>query len=199
MDEKACAEPCTPCVSARHVILMGLRGSGKSTLGARVAMDLGLPFQDLDDLSARILGCERVRDAFARHGEPIFRHAERAALRQALAEPAHVIALGGGTPTAPGAADLLRAAAGRGSLLVYLRASAPCLRARMEVEDNADRPSLTGIGVLDEIPEILARRDPLYRDLAGEILEIDGMDLDACARRIVDMARSRAHWPSAGG
>ncbi|MBY0262467.1 MAG: hypothetical protein K2Q20_08995, partial [Phycisphaerales bacterium] len=85
------------------IVLIGLRGSGKSTLARLLAKRLGLIPVDLDDRTPGFAGQPTVAAVFANLGEPAFREAEARALRQALAEPGIVLALGGGTPTAPGA------------------------------------------------------------------------------------------------
>lgn len=169
---------------ARTIALLGLRGSGKSTVGRRLAGRLGLGFVDLDDLIPPRLGERTVADVFRNHGEPAFRAAERDALEGALAEPGRVLALGGGTPTAPGAEPLLREAARRGTPLLYLRASPETLRARLSRDDDRSRPSLTGAGTIAEVESVFDIRDPLYRDLATLVLDTDGMSVDA----IVDAA-----------
>ncbi|MBX3361262.1 MAG: shikimate kinase [Phycisphaeraceae bacterium] len=158
------------------IILIGLRGSGKSTLGRALALENARAFVDLDELTPRILSRASVAEAWEKDGEEAFRKGETLALAKALATPGAVLALGGGTPTAPGAKEMLveqqRAAR---AIVVYLRASAPTLRQRLSGADNASRPSLTGSGVLDEVEGILARRDPLYLALADEVVEVDGL------------------------
>jgi len=169
----------------RHLILMGLRGSGKTTLGRSLAARLQLPFIDLDARTRALLGVATVRQAFDTRGEPAFREAETQALRAALGEPPAVIALGGGTPTAPGAAELLREAIEDSRAhLVYLRAQPATLRARL-ARDDPDRPSLTGADALDEMDAVSAARDPGYRELATAILETDEMKPDEILDAIV--------------
>lgn len=161
------------------IALMGLRGSGKSTLGRALAERLGRRFVDLDDRTlARCAAHEgaTIAEVFRDIGEPAFRKAETAALREALGERDIVLALGGGTPIAPGAADDLREAQRRGEVWVcYLRCRPETLRRRLREAGGAgaDRPSLTGADPLDEIDEVHMRRDPLYRELADATLEED--------------------------
>jgi shikimate kinase len=152
-------------------VLLGLRGAGKSTLGPMIASRAGVPVVDLDDRTREALGHATVADAWREAGEPAFRDAEARSLRAALAGPRCVLALGGGTPTAPGAADALRTAAGaRRITLTYLHALPDALRARLR-EGDANRPSLTGAGMLDEIDAVYRARDPLYRELATHIVD----------------------------
>lgn len=161
-----------------NVILMGLRGSGKSTLGRRLAESLSRPFVDLDDWTPRELGCGSVAEAWTR-GEAVFRGAEFAALGNVLKRGNQIVSLGGGTPTAPGAAAMLRHHRDKGvATLVYLRATPATLRSRLAGADNSHRPPLTA-GVSDplmEIEAIFRARDPLYQELATEVIETDGQE-----------------------
>jgi len=169
----------------RHLVLMGLRGSGKSTVGRGVADRLDVPFVDLDDRTRAIMGVETLSEAWETQGERAFREAESLALQRTLQEHRQVIALGGGTPTAPGAHELLRARVADWSIdLVYLRGTPDTLRARLNADD-ADRPPLKGASAVDEIEEVFADRDPVYRFLAGRVIEIDALDLDQAIEAVI--------------
>lgn len=161
----------------RHLLFIGLRGSGKSTLGRALAAREGRRFLDLDVVTPAFLHCDSVAQAWSRFGEPAFRAAEVRALAAALRDDPSVIALGGGTPTAPGAAEMIDSARDRGECtVVYLRCTPAELRARLATVDEAamrERPSLTGAPALDEIDEVFRARDALYRALATR--EISGV------------------------
>jgi shikimate kinase len=172
---------------------MGLRASGKTTVGRLLAAELRQPFIDLDDETLALIRSEHgaaapasIADAFARLGEPAFRDAEARALSHALTIAGRVVALGGGSPTAPGAADLLRSARELGRARVYyLRADPQMLRARLAADPAADaRPSITGRGLLAEIEDLHAARDPLYATLADAIIDARESP-QACARAII--------------
>lgn len=170
------------------LILIGLRGSGKSTAGRHAAERLGWAFIDLDDETPRELGCATAAEALRTHGEPAFRGAERAALARQLPLDRTVLALGGGTPTAPGCARMLF---DQPCPRVYLRCTAGTLRSRLAATDVSTRPSLTGRDPLDEIETLLAARDDLYRSL-GDVFDVDGLDLETVVDRLVTIAqRSR--------
>ena len=163
---------------SRNLLLIGLRASGKTTLARAVAQRRRAPCIDLDRSVLADMNHPTVADAWNAEGEPAFRRAETRALRVALGSSPAVIALGGGTPTAPGAADLIRDAQRAGTaIVVYLRCTPGELRSRLQSpaahSDDAlrDRPSLTGRPPLDEIAEVYAARDPLYRELADHVLE----------------------------
>lgn len=164
---------------------MGLRGSGKTTMARRLALSAGATAIDLDDLVADAASEPAVGGAYRALGEARFREVEAALLAERLREPPHVLALGGGTPTAPGAADLIRRAVARGALAVYLRATPHTLRARLEGTDLATRPSLTGLGVLEEIEAIFARRDEPYRALASLTIECNALTEAQVERQIL--------------
>jgi shikimate kinase len=166
-----------------NIVLMGLRGSGKSTLGRRLEAALGRTFVDLDDLTVKHLGGEGVVEVWERVGEAGFRAAEVAALREVLKgneTGGRIFALGGGTPTAPGAQEIIREAVRDGAVVVYLRAMPNSLRARLKASDIGDRPALSGgtgrVDMLDEIETVFDERDALYRELATVVLETDGLD-----------------------
>lgn len=174
-----------------NLVLIGLRGSGKTTVGGLVALRLGRPFRDLDEVTARELGYTNVSQAWKGRGQMRFRNAEVAALRNTLRDDNQVVSLGGGTPTAPGAELVLNTLrAGRVARVVYLRADAATLRSRLEGTDIAARPTLTGVGSLDEIPQVLAQRDPLYLRLADAVIQTDGHTAEEVAELVLSYERS---------
>jgi len=175
------------------LVLMGLRGSGKTTLGERLALRHRLQFVDLDRRTPGLLGLGSVADAWSTYGEALFREKEVEALRAVIAEDPNILALGGGTPLAPGAEPLiksLKSPAPNRSRLVYLRATARALRRRLGPQGMQGRPSLTGRDPLDEIEEVLAARDPLYRALADEVLEVG----DLSEREALDALTAIRAW-----
>lgn len=174
-----------------RVILMGLRGSGKTTAGHELARRWGLPFVDLDEVTPGLLGCATAGEALRSKGETAFREAEARALRETLAAApsACVLSLGGGTPTAPGAAEMLRGEVASGRARVsYLHASPAALRDRLSAETVIERPSLTGGPVLDEIGEVYANRDGLYRSIASAVIEVEGKSISQVCDEVMSQA-----------
>ncbi|MBO6514381.1 MAG: shikimate kinase [Phycisphaerales bacterium] len=170
-----------------NLVLIGLRASGKSTLGARAAELLGRSFVDLDERSAAVLGAPGAGEAIAEHGMEAFRGAEREALAEVLKTPGQVVSLGGGTPTAAGCVELL---SGDGQRVLYLKAQPDTLRERLASSDNSDRPSLTGRGVIDEVAGVYEERDPLYMEIAESVIHTDGVGEDAVVAMIVALAKA---------
>lgn len=185
------------CEPARRpdLVLLGLRASGKSTLG-RAAADLaGAPFFDLDQLVTERSGCASVADAFRHLGEARFRDLEAETLADLLAARADarrddathgpaVIALGGGTPTAPGVASRLQTDAAAGRLRLLLLDATPATLAARIRADGDGRPSLTGAGPAEEVEAVAAARLPLYRALAQVCVDTDSLDPPAALRAV---------------
>jgi shikimate kinase len=167
------------------IVLIGLRGSGKTTVAKLLAERVGRAAVDLDDLTPKYLNASTAAAALTTHGEPAFRRAELAALQDVLKTPGRVLALGGGTPTAPGVSEMLEGAQRQGKVkIVYLRANEQTLRARLAAEPAHIRPSLTGKGTLEEICVLLNLRDTLYKGLAWLALNVDNRDAAAIAEDI---------------
>lgn len=170
-----------------NLILIGLRASGKSTIGARLADSLGAEFVDLDDVSASILNTDGAGEAIETHGIEAFRGAEVKALDTILQQSGQVIALGGGTPTAPGASELL---AQSGCQVVYLRAMPETLQDRLRNTDNTDRPALVGDDVIDEVQTLFDQRDGLYRELAESVIHVDGVREESVVAAALAVAKA---------
>ncbi len=149
-----------------RVTLVGYRASGKSTVGRLLAQRLGSPFIDGDAVLEERLGCTAAA-WFARAGEASFREREAAVLAELLVgAESFVLATGGGVVLRRQNRDLLRS---HGGLVIYLHAVAGELQARLRA-DAGGRPSLTGAPVADEVPSVLAVRDPLYREVAAHVV-----------------------------
>lgn len=176
-------------MSAPNLILIGLRASGKSTLGRLLAQQLGRDFVDLDAVVARRMNASGPGEAIGRDGIDAFREAETEALRSVLGAEHQIIALGGGTPTAPGAAELLRNA---GARMIYLRALPATLRERMGAAENTDRPALVGDDALGEIETLFEQRDELYRGLAESVVHMDGVREPSALRALIALADAGA-------
>jgi len=157
-----------------HVLLIGPRASGKTSVGRWLAKHLSRPFVDLDDRALAQFDEDTVRDVFERHSEDAWRAAEVRALSQVLpAEAPHIIALGGGTPMIEAAQERLELEQNAGrAFIVYLRTDPDALRQRLS-SDPGDRPSLTGADPIGEIETVLKQRAATYEALADLICDTD--------------------------
>ncbi len=154
---------------ARRVVLVGYRASGKTTVGPLLAERLAVPFIDADAILFERLGS--IAAFFASHGEAAFRAHETAVLQELLASDAGlVVATGGGAVIRAENRELLAQARAHGVGVVYLHAPATVLQARLRADPGA-RPSLSGAPVADEVPTLLAAREPWYRAVADHVAD----------------------------
>lgn len=165
----------------RIIFLVGGRGAGKTTVGRALAGGLGCAFADTDDLVCRRAGAS-VADIVAAEGWPGFRARESAALREAAAMariPAGaVIATGGGIVLDAGNRSFLRAS----GVVFWLSLPPEAAAARLAASPlAAQRPSLTGKSMLEEVREVLAARAPLYADCAHHTVDASASPDEVCA------------------
>ncbi len=184
----------------KAILLIGMRGCGKSSVGAAVARDRGARFVDLDAEVLAREGYSTVASMWESAGQAAFREAETRALAALLhdeTEGSLVIALGGGAPTAPGAAEVIEAAKNDGrAFAVYLRCSLQTLETRLRatIAEDANRPSVTGGDPVRELGELLRVRDPIYRALCDAEVDADSGDVEEVALRVrgaIDQATRR--------
>jgi shikimate kinase len=166
-------------MSGPHLVLIGLMGAGKTTVGRRAAARLSRDFVDTDDIVVAHAGTS-IAEIFRAGGEPRFRALERVAVADACASPAPlVIACGGGAVLDPENRRVLRAA----GVVVWLRAPAALLAAR--VGDGAARPLLEhdAAGTLARLEQL---REPAYEAAAHTVVDVDGLDVDAVTDAVLE-------------
>ena len=146
------------------LVLVGMPGSGKSTVGRHLARRLRLPFFDSDHVIEERLGCS-IREYFAREGEAAFRDLEEQAIDELTAGASCVLATGGGAVLRPANRQRLHE---RGRV-VYLRSSPEELYRRLR--HDSTRPLLQVADPLARLRALYAERDPLYRETAHFVIE----------------------------
>jgi shikimate kinase len=168
-----------------NILLIGLRGSGKSTIGGLLAAHLHRQFIDLDVRVAEHFGSRPVREIWSSFGEHAWREAELSSLTTVLAQDNAVLALGGGTPMIRAAAAHVQQLRNEGrARVVYLQCSAATLQQRLRVNPG-DRPSLTGLDCVAEVPQILQMREPTLVSLADLIIPCDAKSPEQIVASIV--------------
>lgn len=143
-------------MSVTRIVLVGLPGSGKSTVGPLVAAQLDWPFVDLDEEIVRAAG-RSIPDIFATEGEPGFRALERTATAALVGRGPMVLAPGGGWMLDAGNQEAL----GPGTEIVYLKVSPEVAATRMGGAAMA-RPLLAGTDPVPRLQELLAARESAY-------------------------------------
>lgn len=153
-----------------RIFLIGFMGSGKSTVGNRLARRLGLGFVDLDTEISRKAG-RSIAEIFAQRGEEEFRQMEAEALHDALSGPPAVVATGGGLVSQEGAIEAMEAA----GTTVWLDPTLDTLVGRLSRGGSETRPLARDE---DALRELYARRLPDYRRarLRVRIAEDEGVD-----------------------
>jgi len=141
----------------RPVVLVGLMGSGKSCVGRRLAVRLGLPFRDADAEFETAAGCT-ISEYFAQFGEASFREGERRVIARLLEGPPCVLATGGGAFCQPET----RARIKEGAVSVWLRADLGLLLKRTIGRDH--RPLLKQGDPREILAKLMASRHPLYAE-----------------------------------
>lgn len=144
--------------------LIGLPGSGKSTVGRQLSRRLGLPFFDSDHVIEQHLGCS-IREFFEREGEDRFRDVEESVLDQLSSKQEGVLSTGGGAVLRPANRRLLR----ERCRVVYLNSSPDELFRRLRHDVN--RPLLQVADPLNRLRDLHRLRDPLYRESAHFVIE----------------------------
>lgn len=150
-------DPLPASLRGRSIVLVGLMGAGKTSIGRRLAARLGLPFRDADAEIEMAAGCS-IPELFERFGEKEFRDGERRVIRRLLAGDPLVLATGGGAFMDPDT----RAAVRRDAVSVWMRAKLPTLLRR--VSGRTNRPLLNGKNPADVLESLMAVRHPVYAE-----------------------------------
>lgn len=138
-------------LGARSVVLVGMMGAGKSSVGRRLASRLGLNFIDADTEIETAAGMT-IPEIFALHGEPYFRAGEARVIARLLDQGPQVLATGGGAVMDPRTRDLIHIK----GVSIWLKADLDVLSKRTKRRGTGDRP------LLDRMKELLPLREPVY-------------------------------------
>jgi shikimate kinase len=170
----------------RHIVLVGLPGSGKSTVGKLVADALSTFVIDIDALLVREMGMPVIQ-IFGMVGEPRFREMEREAVKAAQSRDPCVIVPGGGWAAQPGQLE----AAKQASLVIYLKCQAATAMKRREKGDA--HPLLAGGDPGQKMRALLEEREPFYR-LAEHVVDAERASPEGVAAEVMNLARQYGGW-----
>jgi shikimate kinase len=170
----------------RHIVLVGLPGSGKSAVGKLVAEALGSKVIDIDGLLVREMGMP-ITQIFGMVGEARFREMERDAVKAAQGGDPCVIVPGGGWAAQPGQLE----AAKQSCLTIYLKCSAATATKRSERGEA--RPLLAGVDPGQKMRALLQEREPFYLQAHHQVSAESG-PAEAIAAEVMALARQHGGW-----
>lgn len=172
------ADAPVPLVPPRSLVLVGLMGAGKSSVGKRLAARLNLPFYDADHEIERAAQLS-VEEIFARHGEAFFREGERRVISRLLQGPVHVLATGGGAFVDPTTRKLVH----ENAISIWLKVELDELVRRVSRRTN--RPLLKGKDPREVLEKLTAERYPAYAEADVTVTSGDGI-ADLTAERAIE-------------
>jgi shikimate kinase len=161
----------------KTLVLVGMMGAGKTSVGRRLANVLGVPFRDADAEIEIAAGCS-INEIFERFGEPAFRAGERKVIARLLGDPPHILATGGGAFMD----SETRARIKDSAVSIWLKANIELLLERVTRKDT--RPLLRNTDNRTALERLLTEREPVYAQ-ADIMIESDDGPHDAVIRRIL--------------
>ena len=167
----------------RPIVLVGLMGAGKTSVGRRLAEKLSIPFVDADHEIEAAAG-KSIKEIFADHGEPYFREGERRVIQRLIGNGAQVLATGGGAYMN----DETRQRIQESGISVWLRASLPILMKR--VMKRQDRPLLQNEDPQAVMRGLMEMRYPVY---ALADVTVESRDVQH-GQMVNDVIRALAQW-----
>ena len=170
----------------QHIVLIGLPGSGKTTVGRLVAEQLHAGFVDIDSILNRKEG-KPIPMIFAEKGEIAFREMERKEMEAALANQPAVIAPGGGWAAQPGALEIAKAA----GYVIYLKTRPETAAAR--AAPSGTRPVLMGEDPEAQMRALIKEREPFYTRAHAKV-ETDKKTAEQVVAEVVRLAQTSAGW-----
>ena len=174
-------------LGSRSVVLVGMMGAGKSTIGRRLSARLRLPFLDADIEIEAAAGMS-IPDIFETHGEPYFRDGEARVIARLLESGPAVLATGGGAFMR----EETRNRVGVKAVSIWLKADADIIMKR--VKRRADRPLLQTADPAATVGRLIEERDPVYRHA-----DITIWSRDVPHEKIVDECIEALHAKLCGG
>lgn len=166
-----------------NLVLIGYRGTGKSTIGRLLAAELGMPWVSLDAEIVSRAGLS-IPEIVKRHSWDWFRDREEEVVRDLAARDGQVLDTGGGVILRPVNEARLKA----NGLLFLLESTIADIVQR--IGSDTQRPSLTGArSFTDEVTEVLANRQPIYRKAADHVIDTSRIGPEEAARLIAETFR----------
>lgn len=170
-------------IKGRPIVLVGLMGAGKSSVGRRLAERLGIPFVDADH-EIEVAAGKSITDIFAEHGEPYFREGERRVIARLMSNGSQVLATGGGAFMN----EETRARIKAEGITVWLKAPLDLLMKR--VMKREDRPLLKNDDPEGVMRALIDKRYPVY---AEADITVESRDVQH-GQMVNDVIRALGQW-----
>lgn len=166
-----------------NIILIGFMGSGKTSVGKKLADALSFHFYDTDELIEKESG-KTVKEIFAGKGEAYFRELETKLIKDLTGKiNSTVVSVGGGLPIQPGNAELLK----KLGIVIYLSTSKETIKDRLA--GDTTRPLLMGTEGEYRLEELYLYREPFYKSASHIIITTDNKDIDDIINDIMENRR----------
>ena len=163
-----------------HIVLCGMMGCGKTTIGQKLSVRLQMPWQDTDKEIVAKYGA--ITEIFNRFGEARFREIETSVFRELLQNKDGILSVGGGLVLRQENAALLK----KNCMVVFLRATAETLEKRLAADTT--RPLLQGdMPLLERLKTLLKERSPLYESVANFTIDVDEKSVTDIVEEIVSI------------
>jgi len=177
-----------------NILLVGYRGTGKSTLGKRLADVLAMNFVDMDRILIQDAGCSISR-IVEEHGWPHFRELEKKLLLRLAQAKGQVIATGGGVVLDAENRTLLL----QMGIVIWLKANPDAIMKRLQQdkEGSAQRPPFSDRNLWEETTAALKERMPLYKGVSEVELDTSNLDIAECVDEIVRIVHTKKRIASA--
>jgi shikimate kinase len=173
--------PLGPALGRRSIVLVGIMGAGKSSVGRRLAARLGMPFVDADTEIEKAADMS-IPEIFAKHGEPYFRAGETRVIARILDGGPQVLATGGGAFMNAETRAAIRAK----GISVWLRAALQVLSKR--IKRRNDRPLLKGADPVETLKRLMDERYPIYAE-ADLTVESRDVPHEAIVEEVIESLR----------
>lgn len=161
-----------------NIVLIGYMGSGKTTIGKRLAKQLGYQFIDTDEYIEQKIK-KSVKDIFANEGEEYFRSIETETIKELLGVTQCVLSTGGGLPLRKENPRILQ----KIGKVYYLSANETTIIERLK--GDTTRPLLQGSNVKEKVASMLAMRSPIYKEAADVVIAVDGRQIEEVVSQIL--------------
>jgi len=170
-----------------NIVLIGVRGSGKSAVGSRLAGRLRMKFVDTDDLIESKEG--HISDIVKSKGWDHFRILEKSVIEEISKGNNLIIAPGGGTVLDTDNVNALK----RNGFIIWLKADPQTLLKRIQKDQGSSnrRPTLTGKGTLKEIEETISKREPFYEKASEIQIDTSMIDMEAVVEDILTALKGK--------